>query len=177
MSSTPPYSPTGGDPGHGAPVDDSDDSAVGGLVGRRSGPTPARPAWIAMGTAVAVEFAVGVAALVLVPVGRPSRLFPHRGLFVFDLHAAVGILLLGGAVALVVAANRFTRVLRIASWVALVGIVVAGAGGLAAADHGLRVLGIGLMFVGSLAAGFAYLVGVVEPPPASSDDETGVQPT
>lgn len=123
--------------------------------------------------AVGVEFAAGLAALLLVPIGRPSGLLPHRGRAVFDAHAVFGVLLVAGALALAAAAGRFTRMLRIASWVALAGVLVGAAGGLATVDHGTRVLGVGLMFVGSLVAGFAYLVGVLEPPPEVDEQRAG----
>lgn len=125
---------------------------------------------------VTVEFAVGLAALVLVPIGRPSGVLPQKGRVVYDAHAVVGLALLVGAVVLVAASRRFPRMLRIASWTALAGILVAGAGGLVAVDHRLRVLGIGLMFVGSLVAGFAYLVGVMEPPTNPSESEATTIP-
>lgn len=129
-----------------------------------------------MVVAVVVEFAVGLAALVLVPIGRPSGVLPHKGRLVYDAHAAVGVALLVGAVVLVAASRRFPRMLRIAAWTALAGVLVAGAGGLVAVDHRLRVLGIGLMFVGSLVAGFAYLVGVLEPPAKPSESEASANP-
>lgn len=119
--------------------------------------------WVAMTVAVTVEFAIGLAALVLVPIGRPSGLLPHQGRLVYDLHGVVGIAIFVGAVALVVANRQARRLYRNAAIAGLVGIVVGGAGGLLATDHPLRVAGIGLMFVGALVAGFAYLIGILEP--------------
>ena len=116
-----------------------------------------------MSVGVGVEFAVGLAALLLVPMGRPSGPFPQQGRVVYDLHGAAGVALLAGAVAVVAAARTGPRMYRIAAWVGLAGIVVGGIGGLLAADHGLRVGGIALMFVGSVVGGFAYLIGTLEP--------------
>ena len=125
--------------------------------------------WVAMTVAVTAEFAIGLAALVLVPIGRPSGLLPHQGRLVYDLHGVVGIAMLVGAVALVAANRQARRLYRNAAVAGLVGIVVGGAGGLLAADHPLRVAGIGLMFVGALVAGFAYLIGILEPEQQRAD--------
>lgn len=116
-----------------------------------------------MAVTVAVEFAVGLAALVLVPEGRPSGLLPSQGRLVYSVHGLLGAALLVGAVALVVANRRAVRMVRIAAITGLVGILVGGAGGLLASSHSLRLLGIALMFAGSVLAGFGYLVGILEP--------------
>jgi hypothetical protein len=123
----------------------------------------ARSAWIAMAVAVALEFVVGLAALVLVPIGRPSGLIPRQGRLVYDVHALIGAGLLVGAVTLAIASRRAMRMVRISAVAGLVGVLLGGAGGLVANSHPLRLLGISLMFAGSMVAGFAYLVGVLEP--------------
>jgi MFS family permease len=129
------------------------------------GPERRKSPWVLMTVAVTVEFAVGLAALVLVPLDRPSGAFPQQGRLVYDLHGALGFVVLVGAVALVVTSRQGRRLYRNAAVAGLVGIVVGGAGGLLAADHPLRVAGVALMFVGALVAGFAYLVGILEPEP------------
>jgi hypothetical protein len=116
-----------------------------------------------MAAGVGLEFAVGLAALLTVPVGRPSGAFPRQGRLVYDLHGAFGVALLAGAVALVVAVRQGPRMYRIAAWVGLTGILIGGAGGPLATDHGVRLAGIALMFVGSMIGGFAYLIGMLEP--------------
>lgn len=132
-----------------------------------------------MSVAVGVEFAAGVAALVLVPVGRPSGVFPHQGRLVYDLHGALGVALLAGGAGLLFAVRRARRLYRVAAWVGLAGTVVGGAGGLLAADHSLRVAGIAVMFLGSLVGGFAYLVGIMEPQrePAPVEEAGGADGT
>ncbi|MGH9088752.1 MAG: hypothetical protein ACRDYZ_11700 [Acidimicrobiales bacterium] len=135
-----------------------------------------RSAWVAMSVAVGLEFAAGLAALVLVPVDRASGAFPHQGRLVYDLHGALGIALLAGAVGLILAVRRTPRLYRIAAWVGLAGIVAGGAGGLLAADHPLRVAGIALMFVGSMVGGFAYLIGIMEPQRGPEGSTTGGEP-
>lgn len=134
-----------------------------------------RPAWAILEMAIAVQFALGIATLVTVPVGRPSGFLPHKGRIVLEIHAAVGVLLFVGAIALIAAARKDPRTLRIASWVGFAGIVVAGAGGLATANHGARSLGIALMFVGALLAGFAYLTGVLGTEPESVEEEAAAR--
>ena len=124
-----------------------------------------------MTVAVTVEFAVGLAALVLVPLGRPSGLFPTQGRLVYDVHGALGVVILGGAVALVAASRHGRRLYRNAAIFGLAGVLVGGAGGMLAADHPWRVAGVGLMFVGALVSGFAYLIGIMEP-----EQRAAVQP-
>lgn len=122
--------------------------------------------WIVMAVTVGVEFALGLAALILVPEGRPSELVPSQGLVVYGAHAVIGGLLVIGAVLLALTNRQATRMVRIAVVTGLVGILVGGAGGLLATSHPLRLLGIALMFAGAMISGFGYLVAVLEPAPA-----------
>jgi len=122
--------------------------------------------WIVMAVTVGVEFALGLAALILVPEGRPSELVPSQGLVVYGAHAVIGGLLVIGAVILALTNRQATRMVRIAVVTGLVGILVGGAGGLLATSHPLRLLGIALMFAGAMTGGFGYLVAVLEPAPA-----------
>jgi hypothetical protein len=127
----------------------------------------ARWAWYGMVAAVVVELALGMAALLTVPVGRPSGFEPHKGRPVYDLHSIVGAVLLVGSVVLAVRARRSPRIERWAAWTGLGGVVLAGAGGLMTVSHQLRLLGIVLMFAGTTVAGFAYLAGALESTPAT----------
>ena len=54
------------------------------------------------------------------------------------------------------------RLSRVSGWIGLVGVALAGAGGIAATAHPLRLMGGGLMFVGSMVAGFGYLTPLFE---------------
>jgi hypothetical protein len=131
------------------------------------GPRPqARWAWYAMVAAVAAEFALGLAALVLVPAGRPNGFQPQKGRLVYDLHSVVGAVLFVGSIVVAVLARRSPRTERWAALVGLGGVLVAAAGGLMTASHALRLLGIVLMFAGTAVAGFAYLAGSLERTPA-----------
>lgn len=120
------------------------------------------PWWIAMVVAISLEFVLGVIAIVVVPESRPTGLIPTKGKLVFALHGAVGLVALFGAGVIVVLAHRGGRIARIASIGGLLGIVLGGIGGLLAADHALRLVGMGAMFVASGIAFFAYLVPLVE---------------
>ncbi|MGH9093165.1 MAG: hypothetical protein ACRDZR_17570, partial [Acidimicrobiales bacterium] len=126
----------------------------------------ARRAWATLAAAVAAELVLGIAALVMVPAGRPSGLVPRRGVVVYDLHAAIGGALVVGAAWLAARARRSPRVERIAAVVGLVSVMVAAGGGMLAASHPERLLGIALMFAGSVVAGLAYLAGALERTPA-----------
>lgn len=134
--------------------------------GEREPRSAARWAWYVMAAAVAAEFALGLAALVLVPTGRPSGFQPHRGRLVYDLHSIAGVILLVGSVALVVLARRAPGIERWAALIGLGGVLLAAAGGLMTASHALRLLGIVLMFAGTTVAGLAYLAGSLERTPA-----------
>lgn len=119
--------------------------------------------WIAMLAAVSVEFVLGVVAIIAVPESRPTGLIPSKGELVFALHGVVGLVSFFGACVLVVLAHRGGRLVRIASVGGLIGIVLGGIGGLLAAEHALRLAGMGVMFVASGIALFAYLIPLVEP--------------
>ena len=75
------------------------------------------------------------------------------------------------AIELVVLARKAERRVLLAAVLGLSGIVVAGIGGILAVDHGLRLLGMGLMFVGSGAGFFGYLVPLVEETPLEDSVE------
>ncbi len=107
---------------------------------------------------VGVELALGIATLVAVPTGRPTGLVPTEGRAVFLMHALVGVPLALGATALWLGHRRGGRMMRLCVWIGGVGVGVASLGGLVAASHPLRLVGAALMLVGSLAAGFGYLL-------------------
>ena len=60
----------------------------------------ARWVWFVMMIAVGIEFALGVACLVLVPTGRPDQWLPPQSKGVYIAHAAIGGLLGIGALAI-----------------------------------------------------------------------------
>lgn len=134
-----------------------------GTAGARAAPALAerRFVWWAMCGLVAVELALGIACTVLIPAGRPTGLVPSKGSAVYFLHLVAGVLLGVGAIGVTVSASRSTRPVRVSSLIGLVGVAIGAVGGLAAVFHGLRIAGIGLMFVGALVACVGYLMPAV----------------
>jgi len=113
-----------------------------------------------------IEFVLGLVALVLVPLSRSNGLIPTKGETVYLAHAILGPPLLLGAVALVLRARGATRTLRMVAWIGLLGVCLAGVGGLLTVLHPLRLLGMALMFVGPMIAGFAFLIPALDRSPA-----------
>lgn len=107
---------------------------------------------------VGVEFVLGVVTLVMVPTGRASGWWPDHGRLVYLAHALVGVPLTLLAVLFVARVRESTRLHRMSGWIGGTGVAVAGAGGLLTVLHPLRLVGVGLMLVGSVAAGFGYLI-------------------
>ena len=134
----------------------------GSPTDRGSPPRWARRAGIAMTGLVVLELALGIGALVVVPYTRPSTLVPSQGRLVYTIHAGLGGTLGLGAVALFLVARRAQRLARLGSVMGLVGVVIGAGGGVASTGHPTRLLGIGLMLVGTVVAGFGYLVMIVE---------------
>jgi hypothetical protein len=131
----------------------------GGPVGGNSWSTKRRAA--ALAVLVGVEFALGVATLVVVPLGRPSAVIPTEGRPLYLAHAVLGFPLAVGAAAFVLTA-RTTRLERLSGWIGGAGVAVAGVGGLLAVAHPVRLLGAALMFVGPMVAALGYLAPAFE---------------
>jgi len=112
----------------------------------------------ALAALVGVEFGLGVATLVLVPTGRPTGWWPEQGTVVYVAHALVGLPLTVLAVHFLLQTRRSPRLLRLSAWIGGVGVAVAGAGGVLAVSHPLRLAGVALMLTGPVAAGFGYLI-------------------
>ncbi|MGD0084824.1 MAG: hypothetical protein ABSD78_16760 [Acidimicrobiales bacterium] len=113
---------------------------------------------LSLSVLVAIEFFLGVAALLLVPAGRSSGWLPTKGATVYLAHAVLGLPLALGAVTLLLRVRGSTRTFRATGWVGLVGVAMAGIGGLVTVSHPLRLLGMAFMFVGPMIAGLAYLI-------------------
>lgn len=123
---------------------------------------PGTYVWVAMMIGVGIELALGVVTLVLVPTGRPDGWIPVQGRAVYLAHALFGGGLAFGALALVRVVRRLDRISRMAVIVGLAGIALGAGGGILATDQPMRLLGMGLMLVGTLVAGFAYLMPIIE---------------
>jgi hypothetical protein len=125
---------------------------------------PTRAVWFAMSALVGVEAILGVAALVVVPVGRPDAWVPASGRDIYLAHAVVGGVLGIGAVVLFMTQARADRLSRNSAVVGLFAVGVGAAGGVLAVYHPERIVGMGLMLLGALVAGSAYLapIGLAE---------------
>jgi hypothetical protein len=108
---------------------------------------------------VGVQSALGIGVLLAVPYDRPSGWLPSRGETVYLLHAVVGLLLVVGATMLVARVRGGPRPSVGLAWTGLIGIALAGSGGLLSEARSLtRFFGLALMFVGAATAAFAYVV-------------------
>jgi hypothetical protein len=119
-----------------------------------------RAAWGAMVALIAVETGFGIAALVVVPVGRPNGAVPTTGEGVYVVHAVVGMVLGLGAALLLLRHLGGARLYFTSALVGFLGVALGAVGGVLAVYKPERFLGIGLMLVGALAAGFAYLTPI-----------------
>ncbi len=120
--------------------------------------------WNVMVIAVALEFVSGLIGLVDVPFNRANGWLSHRGEATYLVHSLLGLLLGIAAVGLTfhVLRTREHRIDRIAAVSGLCGVIIGAIGGALCASHSLRLLGMGLMFVGIAVAFFGYLIPTIE---------------
>lgn len=108
---------------------------------------------------VAIEFALGVVALAVIPFSRPSGWLPSSGRAIYGIHATVGLVVGLAAAGFLARSLDRGRIARIVGWCGALGVAIAGAGGLLTEGASImRFAGISLMFVFSALAGCAYLV-------------------
>ena len=124
----------------------------------------ARWVWFVMMIGIGIEFALGVACLVLVPVRRPDQWLPPQSRGVYVAHAVLGGLLAIGALAILIAVLDGARFVRLGAQVGLVGLVLGAGGGMLSVSHPWRLTGMGLMFVGALVAFFGYVLPLADVP-------------
>lgn len=117
--------------------------------------------WIAMTSALGLEFVLGIAGLMVVPTSRPNGWVPAQGAALYLAHAVLGAALTVAAVGLVVRCVKGNRMAQFGSVAGLVGLAMAAAGGGLAAYHHLRSSGLILMFLGTVVAMFGYLAGTI----------------
>jgi hypothetical protein len=124
----------------------------------------ARWVWFVMMIGIGIEFALGVACLVLVPVRRPDQWLPPQSRGVYVAHAVLGGLLAIGALAILIAVLDGARFVRLGAQVGLVGLALGAGGGMLSVSHPWRLTGMGLMFVGALVAFFGYVLPLADVP-------------
>jgi hypothetical protein len=127
-----------------------------------STPMIARWVWVTMTIGIGIEFALGVACFVLLPVRRPAQWLPSHGGVVYVVHAAFGGLLAIAALLIFMAVRDGTRLARLGGLIGLVGLMLGAVGGMLSVSHSWRLTGIGLMFVGALLAFFGYLIPLAD---------------
>ncbi len=115
-----------------------------------------------LGALVVVELAVGIAAFLTVPFGRPSGVLPARGAALYVAHASLGVPLVVLAVAFVLHSRSLARIPRLSARVGAIGIVLAGLGGLLCFWHAGRFAGAALMLLGAVTAAIGYAFPVLE---------------
>ena len=115
-----------------------------------------------MAVLVGLDLTLGIVALVFVPPGRPSGLLPDKGSAFYLAHSLLGLGVALGAVTVLVRVMRSTRLSRLSGWIGAIGVAIAAAGGVATVPHPFRIIGIALMGIGSLVAGFGYLIPTFE---------------
>jgi hypothetical protein len=123
---------------------------------------PTRATWITMAVAVGLELALGLATLVVVPIGRPDGLIPTQGRLVYVAHSVLGAFLVVGAATLVIKSRQAGRPARIGAIMGAVGILLGAGGGVLAIYHPTRLAGLVLMFLGTLGAAIGYLGPLME---------------
>lgn len=141
-----------------APAGEASPAATPPVLGERA----VRRLWNAMALLVALELVLGVGSIVSVPFRRPNTLLPARGTALYTTHAAVGLALAAGAVGVLVLSLLAGRMARIGAVLGGVGVLIGVAGGGLASYQQTRLLGMGVMMIGTVVAGIGYLVPAME---------------
>jgi hypothetical protein len=136
-------------------------STIEGLGSRRE-------PWIAFVVAVGLDLLLGAVTVFFVPLSRPSGIVPLHGQILYLAHSSLGVLLALGAMLLFVLSRRVkgqgSGELRLAGTLALLGIAVAGIGGIATIPKGpARIMGLGLMFAGTVLAAAGASIPLIGP--------------
>jgi hypothetical protein len=126
----------------------------------------ARLVAIVMGAGVGLDALLGVAAIVAVPYRRHNAAVPTRGAALYLAHAVLGFVLTAAGVAIVGRWRRVGRPAYLAALTGVIGLAVAGIGGVLATLQATRLVGMGLMLLGAVAAVAGYLVPAFDAEPA-----------
>jgi hypothetical protein len=122
----------------------------------------ARWVWFVMMIGIGIEFGLGVACLVLIPVRRPDQWLPAQSKGVYVAHALLGGLLGICALAILIAALNGSRFVHLGAQIGLVGLILGAGGGMLSVSHAWRLTGMGLMFAGALLAFFGYVIPLAD---------------
>jgi hypothetical protein len=143
-----------------------------------SGDAPSIPGgvWIALVSGVGLEFALGVASLVVVPTNRPGGWIPARGEDVYLAHAIIGGLLGFGALLVLLRALREGSLVLLGAAVGAAGLLLGAGGGLLTVSHSGRPAGIALMLAGTFVALFGFLLGLAAQLRDREPQEEGAEP-
>jgi len=127
-----------------------------------------REPWIAFVVAVGLDLLLGAVTVFFVPLSRPSGIVPVHGQMLYLAHSCLGVLLVLGAVLLFVLSRRVkgqgSGEFRLAGTLVLLGVAVAGVGGIATIPEGpARIMGLGLMFAGTVLASAGASIPLIGP--------------
>ena len=150
---------------HGPPGDPTGTAVVPLESGEVELPSAVDPVTRRLAARLAVlcgaEAVLGIMAVLSVPFSRPSGFVPEKGLAIYLTHTVVGLAIAVGAGLLVMRAGR-SRSSQAVAWLGAVGVGLAGIGGLlTGASEVIRFLGIAVMTVGTIWAGFSYMIPVL----------------
>jgi hypothetical protein len=120
-----------------------------------------------MGIGVSLDLALGVGALFAVPYHRPNAVVPSRGAGLYLAHAVLGLVLAAVGVAVVPGSRRLGRLVRIGATSGVVGLAIAGVGGLIAALQVTRLPGMALMLAGATVSVAGYLMPLIDSVPTA----------
>lgn len=114
--------------------------------------------------ATLVVFGTGLAVLALVPFDRPNGWLPVVGDYrpVYIAHIMFGAVLGLGSVLFFVLTRMSSRLAKMSGTVGLVGVTIAGVGGLLTEPHAVRLVGVLLMLLGVAVAGFGFCLPLFE---------------
>jgi integral membrane protein len=105
---------------------------------------------------VALDVAFGIGAVALLPLHRATGFLPGEQRGIYVAHAALGLPLLVGGFVLLARTLHASRISRLTGWIGMVGIALAGVGGLITASDPLRLVGMAVMLMGAVLAAFGY---------------------
>ena len=111
---------------------------------------------------IGFEFVLGVACLLLIPVGRPDGWLPPQEKAVYVAHASLGTILGAGGLFTLFVAQHSGRIVRMGTQIGSAGLLLGASGGILAAFHPWRLTGIVLMLAGTFTALLGFFVPLLD---------------